>query len=133
MVYEINGKKLNIPDKDIDKLMKALSITKEEAIECWLEDNDEIPLDEESQALQDKASKEKIKHGAGDGKKSTKGEPKPKPVSDEKVQLFTDVWDKIVEVYGQNAQIIKENKEICVKINEKTFKIDLVQHRDKKK
>ena len=39
MVYELDNKKINIPDKEIDHLMTSLSISKSEAIECWLEDN----------------------------------------------------------------------------------------------
>ena len=35
-----NGKVVNIPDKEIEQSMKVLELTKEEAIEMWLEDND---------------------------------------------------------------------------------------------
>ena len=36
MVYVLGKDKINIPDKDIDKLMNGLGVSKEEAIECWL-------------------------------------------------------------------------------------------------
>ena len=35
-----NGKTVNIPDAEIEKNMKALEISKEEAIDMWLFDND---------------------------------------------------------------------------------------------
>ena len=39
MLYELpNGKKVKIPDVEIEKSMKALELTKDEAIEMWLED-----------------------------------------------------------------------------------------------
>ena len=38
MIYNFNGKNINIPDKEIEKAMKSLELTKEEAIEMWLED-----------------------------------------------------------------------------------------------
>ena len=57
MVYELDNKKINIPDKDIDHLMTSLSISKSEARECWLEDNDYLEPDEEAQALNEKAKK----------------------------------------------------------------------------
>ena len=36
------------------------------------------------------------------------------------------------DVFGENAQIAKENKLILVQIGEKTFKIDLIEQRNKK-
>ena len=41
MLYKINEKKsINIPDEEIEKSMKILELTKEEAIQMWLDDND---------------------------------------------------------------------------------------------
>lgn len=66
-----------------------------------------------------------------DKKKVSK--PKTVVVSDEKIALFNVLLSAVKQNYGENAQIVKENKEICVQIDGKSFKIDLVQHRDKKK
>ena len=38
MRYNLNGKNINIPDADIERSMKSLELTKEEAIQMWLED-----------------------------------------------------------------------------------------------
>ena len=35
-----NGKVVNIPDNEIEYNMKTLELSKEEAIDLWLEDND---------------------------------------------------------------------------------------------
>ena len=35
-----NGKEVTIPDKEIEKYMKSLELSKADAIDLWLEDND---------------------------------------------------------------------------------------------
>ena len=36
MKYTVNGKTMNIPNEELEKSMKALELTKEEAIQLWL-------------------------------------------------------------------------------------------------
>ena len=129
-----NGKNVNIPDEEIKKSMKALDLTKEEAIQMWLEDND-YEVNEEQAELDAKAKKVKIDHGASavDKTKSKEKKPRPKVASDEKQTLFSQIFDNLHEIYGENTKIEKENKLIIVKIGEKTFKIDLIEQRPKKK
>ena len=78
MRYNFNGKNINIPDAELEKSMKILGLTKEEAIEMWLED--EGYLDNEEQAeLEQKAKDNKITatiHGASGTKEKTKSKPK---------------------------------------------------------
>lgn len=50
-------------------------------------------------------------------------------VSDEKMALFSLLWEGLSNFYGENAQIKKNNKEISVQIGEKSFKIDVIEHR----
>lgn len=128
-----NGKNVNIPDEEIKKSMKALDLTKEDAIQMWLEDND-YEVNEEQAELDAKAKKVKIDHGASamDKTKSKEKKPRPKVASDEKQTLFSQIFDNLNEFYGENAKIEKENKLILVKIGEKTFKIDLIEQRPKK-
>lgn len=138
MVYELNGKKIKIPDAEIENSMKVLELTKEEAVEMWLED--EGYLDNEEQIeLTKKVNESGILHSihkAGD-KTTRKKSDKPKvvKVSDEKKELFSEIWQN-VEVFAQDlggsAKIEKENKLIIVQIGEKTFKIDLIEQRPKK-
>ena len=54
-------------------------------------------------------------------------------VSDEKQRLFQDIFSNLAEIYGESAKIEKENKLIFVKIDEKVFKIDLIEQRKPKK
>ena len=129
-----NGKNVNIPDEEIKKSMKALDLTKEDAIQMWLEDND-YEVNEEQAELDAKAKKVKIDHGASamDKTKSKEKKPRPKVASDEKKELFDEIFSNLQDVYKENARIEKENKLIIVKIGEKTFKIDLIEQRKPKK
>ena len=128
-----NGKSVNIPDEEIKKSMKLLDLTKEDAIQMWLEDND-YEVNEEQAELDAKAKKVKIDHGASamDKTKSKEKKPRPKVASDEKKELFDEIFSNLEDVYKQNAQIVKENKLITVKIGEKVFKIDIIEQRPKK-
>jgi hypothetical protein len=128
-----NGKNVNIPDKEIEKNMKLLEISKEEAVEMWLEDEGYLDNEEQNE-LDEKAKKVKIDHGASAIDKTEKKEKKPREikVSDEKQALFGEIVEKLAE-NGRNFEIVKENKLICVKIGEKTFKIDLIEQRQPKK
>lgn len=62
-------------------------------------------------------------------------EKKPKviKVSDEKTMLFNQILDNLNTIYGENVEILKENKLICVKIGEKILKIDIIEQRPAKK
>lgn len=134
MRYQLkNGKTITIPDKDIEKSMQALELTHEEAVQMWLEDND-YEINEEQVALDEKAKKVKINHGASAIDKSIKEKKERKViVSDEKQALFSEILSNLQDVYGENVQIVKENKLLTVKIGAKTFKIDLIEQRPPKK
>ena len=128
-----NGKNVNIPDEEIKKSMKALDLTKEDAIQMWLEDND-YEVNEEQAELDAKAKKVKIDHGASamDKTKSKEKKPRPKVASDEKKELFDEIFSNLQDIYKENARIEKENKLILVKIGEKEFKVDLIEKRPPK-
>ena len=133
MKYNLsNGKVAYIPEKDIENFMKSLDLTREEAIQMWLEDND-YEVNEEQEELDSKAKKVKIQHGASAVDKTEK-EKKPRVVkiSDEKQALFSDIYQNLTEIYGENVEIVKENKLLTVKISSKTFKIDIIEQRPPK-
>ena len=127
------GKTVNIPDKEIEQSMKALDLTKEEAIEMYLEDEGYLDNDEQIE-LNEKAKKVKIDHQASAIDKTEKKEKKVREVkvSDEKQLLFAEIVENLAE-NGRNYQILKENKLISVQIGEKIFKIDLIEQRMPKK
>ena len=138
MKYNLNGKSINIPDAEIQKSMKILEISKDEAIQMWLED--EGYLDNEEQLeLEKKAKENRITatiHDAGNKAKRKQSKPKTVKVSDEKQALFAEIHEKLCEYCDEidgTCEVLKENKLISVKIGEKTFKIDLIEQTPPKK
>ena len=135
MIYKFNEKNIRIDDKQLDKLMRSLDLTKEEAIQMYLED--EGYLDNEEQLELDKKAKEsgimRTIHEAKDIKKEKKKAIKPKTVkvSNEKQGLFADILENLQENY-EKVEVLKQNKLIQVQIGEKIFKIDLIEQRPKK-
>lgn len=130
-----SGKEIKIPDIDIEKSMKNLELTKEEAIQMWLEDND-YEINDEQVALDNKAKSVKIDHGAKDISKKPTSKPRTVKISDEKKELFDSILQNLtrcVPVEQENITVLKENKLIEVRIGDKTFKIDLIEQRNKKK
>ena len=135
MKYSLeNGKIINIPEKEIENSMKLLELSKEEAIQLWLEDND-YETNEELEELDAKAKKIKIDHGASaNDHKFVKREKVVRKIeaSQEKQTLFNDIKGFLSENYG-NIEILKENKLFSLEINGVVFKIDLIQQRPSKK
>ena len=134
MKYNFNGKSVNIPDAELQKSMKLLGLTKEEAIEMWLEDEGYLDNEEQNE-LEQKAKDNKITatiHGAG-GEKKKQSKPKTIKVSDEKRVLFSQIEGFLKNYTTHEVEILKENKLIQVKIGEKIFKIDLIEQRPPKK
>lgn len=127
-----SGKVINIPDKEIQNHIKNLDLTEEQAIQLYLEDEGYLDNDE-LEELDEKAKKVKIKHQATSVSKEKK-EKKPRTVkiSNEKQSLFDNIYHSLVEIYGGTVEIVKENKLITLQINDKTFKLDLIEQRPKK-
>ena len=131
MRYDFDGKIIIIPDKELDKLMSSLELTRQDAIDLWLSDNG-YEDNEEQEELDEKASKVKILKDISQ-KKSKKGrKPVIKAVSDEKKALFNEISGFLKRVYGINTEIVTENKLITVRIGDKTFKIDVIEQRKPK-
>jgi len=130
-----NGKAVNIPDDEIANSMKRLEISKEEAIEMWLCDND-FEENEELEELDTKAKKVKVVHGAGDNKRKKSEKPRTVKVSDAKKELFSKLsyyLNEFCEENDANCTILKENKLFSVEFGGKTFKIDIIEQRAPKK
>ena len=128
-----NGKVINIPDSEIKAHMKNLDLTEDEAIQLYLEDEGYLD-NEELEELDSKAKKVKIQHGASATEKTEKKEKKPRTVkiSDEKQGLFYNIYHFLLDTYGGSVEMVKENKLLTLKIGEKTFKVDLIETRQKK-
>lgn len=126
-----NGKSVNIPKSEIEKLMSSLELSEKDAIDLWLCDNN-LEEDEEQTELDEKASKVRIDKDIIQ-KKPKKERKKPeKKVSDEKKELFSEILSDLEDVYKGNVEVLNENKLISVRIGEKLFKIDVIEQRKPK-
>lgn len=130
-----NGKTVVVPHKEIENFMTKGKTTEIDAIEMWLADNGHLDSEEQN-ALDEIAKKVKIDHKASADKPKKEQKPRVVKVSDDKKQLFSEIYDYLCETVaetGRNVQIVKENKLISVQVNGKTFKIDLIEQRKPKK
>ena len=131
MKYDFNGKTLNIPDALIEKNMKVLELTKEEAIEMWLEDEGYLE-NEEVEALTKKAKENKaVDHGAKADKprKQVKRERKP----DVEKEKIIEILANCLKNEGFDAEITNKSKLIEFIVGENHYKLDLVKERPPKK
>ena len=108
--------------------MTKLDLSKEEAINLWLEEND-YQENEELNKLDDKAKKVKINHGVANEKPKEK-KPHTVKVSDEKTEIFERLTEFLRENYEFSVE--KKNKMFKIFKNGKEFKLDLVETRQKK-
>lgn len=127
-----NGKSVNIPKSEIEKLMSSLELSEKDAIDLWLCDHD-YEEDEEQTELDEKASKVKISHEIAQKKEKKERKLPVKAVSDEKKALFNEISGFLKRVYGINTEILNENKLISVRIGDKCFKIDVIEQRKSRK
>ena len=127
-----------MPDeKWIKSTMKALDLTREEAIEMWMDDHDidqgkakDFDLDTEKQ----KVVKEMTKAGGKARAKETK--PRERKPNDEKRTIIQDLNDFLVnncQDYINLVEIVNIEREITFKIGENAYSLTLTCHRKPKK
>lgn len=127
-----------MPDeKWIKSTMKALDLTREEAIEMWMDDHDidqgkakDFDLDPEKQ----KVVKEMTKAGGKARAKETK--PRERKPNDEKREIIQDLNDFLVnncQDYINLVEIVNVEREITFKIGENAYSLTLTCHRKPKK
>lgn len=127
MKYNFNGKEINIPDAEIENSMKLLSISKEEAIEMWLDDND-YTTNEEVEKLTEKAKKEVKRYEKSDApRKKTE---KVRKVDDEKKTLLGYLIDAIRP--HANITAVKNEAEFSFTLGQTEYTVKLIKHRAKK-
>ena len=127
-----------MPDeKWIKSTMKALDLTREEAIEMWMDDHDidqgkakDFDLDPEKQ----KVVKEMTKTVGKASAKETK--PRERKPNDEKRTIIQDLNDFLVnscQDYINLVEIVNVEREITFKIGENAYSLTLTCHRKPKK
>lgn len=128
MKYNFNGKEINIPDKDIEKLKISLTLTTEEAIETWLDDNN-YTNNEEAEEMTKKAKANRRYEKSDAPRKKTVKERK---VDHEKGGLLTAIRTA-VETFGGVVSSVKNEAEFSFTFNDNSYTVKLVKHRPPKK
>ena len=133
MVYKHNGKAIVIPDDVIANNMQKLSITKEEAIELFLDD-EELTENAEQQALTQKAESavktSNIIKAQSAPKPKTQRERVTKP--DELKENIIDTIAKSLILRGGTVQVEDKRKLIIYTVGDEEFKVNLTRTRKKK-
>lgn len=134
MKYNLNGKNINIPDADIERSMKSLELTKEEAIQMWLEDEGYLE-NEEQEELERKAKENRItatihQARAKDPHKKTQKERvrKENPTKEMVIREIAALLPK----FAEDIEILNVGKLISFRIGEEKYEIDLKQKRKPK-
>ena len=131
MNYNFNGKNIRIPDAEIQNSMKILGLTKDEAIQMYLEDEGYLE-NAEVEALTAKAKDNKaVVHEAkaDKPKKTVKRERKPDEEKENLIRILADCLKKA----GFSAEITNKSKIIEFNVGENHYKLDLVKQRPPKK
>lgn len=128
--YIIGKNKYKIEETEIKKLLPLTENNSiNEAVQIWLEDNDYIE-NEEQNALDDKAKKNKVKLGAKDVTKKTQRERVVKE-DKEKEKIIKELAEKLQE-FGTEVTIVNKGKLIEFTMNGDKYKVDLVRQRKPK-
>lgn len=133
MLYKLdNGKQVDIPDNELDKLVDKLNLSLAEAIELWLEDND-FQTNEEQEELDKKAKKERITATIHEAK-ADKPRKERKVVRKEdstKESIIKALAERLEEL-ATEVKIENIGKLITFKLGDDSFKLDLIRQRKPK-
>lgn len=134
MVYNLNGKNIKIPDEEIQKNMEILDLSEEEAIQLYLEDEGYLE-NEEVAELTKKAKDSGIMstiHGAKAEKPKAKVERERKE-NPTKERIIAEIGKFLCQLDGiSGVNIANIGKIIEFECENKHFKLDLIQKREKK-
>lgn len=136
MTYNLNGKNIHVPDNEITKSMKLLDLTKDEAIQMWLEDEGYLE-NAEVEALTAKAKENKIKHEAKSDKprKAVKRERKPDTEKESLIEILANCLLDTAEQSNldvNSVEITNKSKIIEFYVGETHYKLDLIKQRPPK-
>lgn len=131
MLYTLNNKTIRIPDEDLKKAMTALDLTRDEAIQMWLEDEGYLD-NEEQEALDEKAKANKVSIGAKSERKKAVTKPRERKPDEVKDKFVQDLCNYLAEMGYSDAKVAIIGKKIDFSIGNDQFSLDLVRHRAKK-
>ena len=132
MEIKVNNKVVKIPQKEIDNLMKTLELTKQEAIETWLDDNDYTTNKQVEELTKKAKANGTTKIGARVNVENKKVE-RERKANPTKALIIDQLWQKLAEIeHISNLKVENKEKLITFSLNGNDYKLDLVQKRAKK-
>ena len=130
MQVKIDKKTIIIKDSEIKQLMKSLDITEQEAVETWLFDHD-YATNEQVEILSKKAKANKTDKIVATDKTTRKPVERVAKENPTKEFLVNQLYQALQPI-AQNIAITNKNKLIEFCYQDKQFKLDLIEKRQKK-
>lgn len=134
MIVKVKNKEVKIPDEEIKNLMDKLELTEQEAIQTWLEDEG-YEVNEEVERLTAKAKANgtaRVNARANVENKKTTRERKANPVKEEIIQILANALKNSQNLPINAIKIENIGKIITFKVENREFKLDLIEKRQKK-
>ena len=134
MMVKVKNKEIKIPDEEIKNLMDKLELTEQEAIQTWLEDEG-YEVNEEVERLTAKAKANgtaRVNARANVENKKTTRERKANPVKEEVIQILANALKNSQNLPINAIKIENIGKIITFKVENREFKLDLIEKRQKK-
>lgn len=127
-IVEVNGRKKEIPEETISKYIKILGITREDAIQMWLEDEGYKQNDEVEELTKKAKQLPRINAKSDTPRKKTHRERKP----DLEKEQIIKILETALKNAGIDAKVTNSTKIIEFQLNNNSYKIDLTKKRPKK-
>lgn len=129
-----NGKVVNIPTAEIQRNMALLKISRDEAVDLWLYDNEYIGNDE-ADALTNKAKENRITATIHQAKAEYKQKTQRERVKKDdptKEGIIKAVAEMLPSLNAENIEIVNAGKLITFTIGADKYKLDLIRQRPPK-
>ena len=128
MTYNLNGKSIRIPDTDLEKSMRLLKISKDEAVQMWLSDEGYLE-NEVVEELTAKAKTNKISSEAT-ADKPRKPVKRERKTAEEKKYLL----NLMISAINNETCIesVKNEAEFSFTFGENAYSVKLIKHRKPK-
>ena len=133
MIVKVKNKEVKVPDEEIKNLMDKLELTEQEAIQTWLEDEG-YEVNEEVERLTAKAKANgtaRINARANVENKKTTRERKANPVKEEIIQILANALKNSQNLPINAIKIENIGKIITFKVENREFKLDLIEKRQR--
>ena len=133
MTITVNGKVVRINEQEVEKIAAGLGISKQEAIQVWLEDNEYIENAEQVK-LDTKAKSNRITATIHQAKAiNTKKTQRERVLKDDptKENLIKCIKVLLEGKGCEKVEIVNKTKLISFTLGGETFKLDLIRQRNK--